>query len=127
MKRAMNEIGYFTLVGLTLIGLFLVSRPHWELVPISLASAFVVYGILTRFGFRWTLPRRRRHVPSIAVCFLGALLFSLTTRDPEGERMLAAFVASAIGTFLFVAVKSGVPTHVGILVIRDRSAPGKAA
>lgn len=117
MTRALNEIGYFALIALALIGLCLVSRPREELVLISLASALVVYGILTRFVFRWTLPRRRRHVPSIAVCFLGALLFSLATRNPEGERILAVLAAS-IGAFafLFVAVKTGVPTHVGILV-----------
>jgi hypothetical protein len=115
MKRALNEIGYFALIALALAGLFRVSYPRWEPLTISLASAFVVYGILTRFGFRWTLPRRRRHVPSIAVCFVGALLFSLATRNPEPERIL---VAASIGAFafLFIAVKTGVPTHVGILV-----------
>jgi hypothetical protein len=57
-------------------------------------------------------------VPSIAVCFLGALLFSLATRDPEGGRILATLVAASIGAFafLFIAVKTGVPTYVGILV-----------
>jgi len=118
MKRVLNEIALLALLALALTGLFLVSRPREELVLISLASAFAVYGLLTRFGFRWTLPRRRRHEASITVCFLGALLVSFATRDPEGERLLASWVAALSGAFafLFAAVKTGVPTHVGILV-----------
>jgi hypothetical protein len=46
---------------------------------------------------------------------------SLATRDPESSRAAATWVAAAIGAFgfLLAAVKSGTPTHVGILVNAD--------
>jgi hypothetical protein len=118
VKRRLNLAIYYGLLGLALIGLSLVSRPRGRFVLISLAAAIIIYVIVTHSPLRWTLPRRRRHVPSIAVCFLGALLVSLATRDPSGEGMAVTWVAAALGAFgfLLMAVKSGTPTHVGILV-----------
>jgi hypothetical protein len=117
MKRAVNETLYFGLLGLALAGLYLTSHLR-EVVLIAVGAAIGVYVVATVTPLRWALPRRRRHVPSIAVCFLGALLVALATRDPEGQRVAATWVAAVVGAFgfLFAAVKTGVPTHVGILV-----------
>jgi hypothetical protein len=117
MKRALGYRVYL-LLGLALIALFRVSRPHEEVVWISLAVAIVIYLVVTNSFLHWAVPRRSRHVPSIAVCFLGAFLVSSATFDGEGYRNPAIWVAAFAGAFgfLFAAVKTGVPTHVGILV-----------
>jgi hypothetical protein len=117
MKRALNYDVYL-LLAVAVFALFRVNRHHEELVSISLAVAIVTYLVVTNSSLRWAVPRRSRHVPSIAVCFLGAFLVSSATFDGGGYGNAAIWVAAFAGAFgfLFVAVKTGVPTHAGILV-----------
>lgn len=117
MKRALNDIVYFLLFSPVLILLFVVNRPRDEVFWISLLVAVVTYFAITSSPLRWAVPRRSRHVPSIVVSFLGAFLVSLaTTEGGFADRMtwIAAFAGAVV--FLYVAAKTGVPTHVGILV-----------
>lgn len=119
MKRALNDIIYFLLLSPILAVIFFVSRPREEVFGISLAVAVATYAAISSSPLRWALPRRSRHVPSIFVSFLGALLVSLATLDPQGDTNLATGIAAAFAgafVFLFAAAKTGVPTHVGILV-----------
>lgn len=118
MKRAINDIIYFLLLSPVLIVLFFVSRPREEVFWVSLGVGALTYLIVTNSFLHWAVPRRSRHVPSIFVCFLGALLVSLATGDGESFRNGATWLAGFGGAFVFlyVAVKIGVPTHVGILV-----------
>lgn len=118
MTRARNEIVYSLLLSPVLIVLFLVSRPREEVFWISLAVAIVTYLGITKSFLRWAVPRRSRHVPSTAICFLGALLVSLATFEGEGYTNATTWLAAFGGAsgFLFAAIKIGVPTHVGILV-----------
>jgi len=119
MKRAaLNQLVYLLLLVPVLILLFFVSRPREEVFWISLAAAIITYLAVTNSFLRWAVPRRSRDVPSVFICFLGALLVSLATGDPAGGANAATWLAAFAGAFgfLFAAVKTGVPTHVGILV-----------
>jgi hypothetical protein len=116
--RARSEITFHGLLVLALAGIVYVNLPHWKTIALSLVSAGVIYAAAYFSPLHWTLPRRRRHVPSFAVCFLGAFAVSFLTLDPADEISLRAGIAAASGAFalLYAAVKIGVPTHVGIVV-----------
>ncbi|HLE69338.1 MAG TPA: hypothetical protein VJH87_06630 [Vicinamibacteria bacterium] len=119
MKRAaLNYLVYLLLLVPALTLLFSLSRPREEVYWISLAAAIITYFVITNSPLRWAVPRRSRDVPSIFICFLGALLVSLATGDPTGGTNAATWLAAlaAAFAFLFAAVKTGVPTHVGILM-----------
>ncbi len=118
MKRALYRVQYPILAIAILALFFLSSRRHENVFWISLAVAVAIYYVVTNFYFYWALPRRSRDIPSLAVCFLGALLVALATGDREGDANAVTVVAAAAGAFafLFTAVKTGVPAHVGILV-----------
>lgn len=117
-RAALNQFVYFLLLAPVLILLFFVTRHREEVYWISLGVAIITYVAATKSPLHWAVPRRSREVPSILVCFLGALLVSLATGDPNVEPNWATWLAAFAGAFgfLFAAVKTGVPTHVGILV-----------
>jgi len=117
-RAALNQLVYVIFVAPVFVLLFIVSRQREEVFWISLGAAIVTYFLATISPLRWAVPRRSRYVPSIFICFLGALLVSLATLDREGGTNWVTWVAAFTGAFgfLFAAVKTGVPTHVGILV-----------
>jgi hypothetical protein len=120
--RAWSEISFHTLLALALTGIFVAGRAHRELVVLDIIAALAVYVAVYLSPLRWTMPRRRRHVPSFAVCFLGAFVVTFLTLTPAenaaDEITLRAVVAALSGAFafLYAAVKIGVPTHVGVVV-----------
>jgi hypothetical protein len=119
--RALSEIAFHALLALALAGIFVAGRAHWEIVVLDIVAALAVYAAVYVSPLRWTMPRRRRHVPSFAVCFLGAFVVSFLTLPAQGDeseitrRALVAALSGAF-SFLYAAVKIGVPTHVGVVV-----------
>jgi hypothetical protein len=118
MKRAFHEIVFHSFLVLALIGLGLVSRREYGLFVTSILAALAVYVAVYNSPLRWTMPRRRRHIPAFGVCFMGAFLVSFVTRDLGSDSIYHTVVAAAAGAFafLYTAVKTGTPTHVGIVV-----------
>jgi hypothetical protein len=115
--RATSEITFHGLLGLALAAIFYVNPLQWKLILLCVAAALVVYTIAYNSPLRWTMPRRRHHVPSFAVCFLGAFAVTFLLRDTDAitRRTVVAALAGAFAA-LYTAVKIGVPTHVGIVV-----------
>jgi len=90
----------------------------WAPLGIAALAALIVYSV-TYHLFYWELPRRHPHIPGFLVCFIGAYILSLAAPgDPWGPWACAVALAGAFLLF-YVVVKSGTPSHAGVLVNCD--------
>ncbi|MGH9463128.1 MAG: hypothetical protein ACRD1X_18110 [Vicinamibacteria bacterium] len=125
-RRLVYEGLFILLLATILTVLALVLWPSVAPLVVALIVAPLVY-LLCHYprGLSWALPRRRHHLHSVAVCFIGAFLFATAVMSVVGEptqiasaETLKLVLATACGAFafLYAAVKIGTPTHVGIVV-----------